>query len=153
MVNEFRGREAPERISTGGYAALIDHYDLKVPFPPKLTCLSEHHHRVDTDNWLLRTPRHTPEDTLPGSLAFALKWEALDLCVLASLFEVVPDQEFSALVRSEPTGAYARRLWFLREWLTDRQLDVPSPGKVRAVPVLDPGQPFALATGIPSSRH
>jgi Fic family protein len=152
-VNEFHGREAPERISTGGYAALIDHYDLKVPLPPKLAGISEHHHRVDTDNWLLLTPRHTPKDTLAGHLEFALKWEALDLGVLASLFEVVPDNEFSALVRAEPTGAYARRLWFLREWLTGRPLDVPSPGKVRAVPVLDPEQQFGLATGIPSSRH
>jgi len=152
-VNEFHDRGVPERMSTAGYAALIDHYDLKVPLPPRLAGISEHHHRVDTNDWLLLTPRHTPEDTLAGHLEFALKWEAVDLGVLASLFEVVPDQEFGALVRAEPTGAYARRLWFLREWLTGRQLDIPSPGKVRAVPVLDPEQQFGLSTGIPSSRH
>jgi Fic family protein len=152
-VNEFHGRGVPERMSTAGYAALIDHYDLKVPLPARLAGISEHHHRVDTDEWLLLTPRHRPEDTLAGHLEFALKWEAMDLGVLASLCEAVPDKEFSALVRAEPTGAYARRLWFLREWLTGRQLDVPPPGKVRAVPVLDPEQQFALSTGIPSSRH
>jgi len=152
-VNEFHGRGVPERMSTAGYAALIDHYDLKVPLPPRLAGISERHHRVDTNDWLLLTPRHTPEDTLAGHLEFALKWEAVDLGVLASLFEVVPDKEFTALVRAEPTGAYARRLWFLREWLTGRQLDIPSPGKVRAVPVLDPEQQFGLSTGIPSSRH
>ena len=62
VVNEFHEREVPERISTGGYAALIDHYDLKVPLPTKLAGISEHHHRVDTDNWLLLTPRHTPKE-------------------------------------------------------------------------------------------
>ncbi len=152
-VNEFHGRDVPETMSTAGYASLIDHYDLKVPLPPRLAGISEHHHRVDANNWLLLTPRHTPEDTLAGHLEFALKWEGVDLGVLASLSGVVPDEEFSALVRAEPTGAYTRRLWFLREWLTGRQLDVPPPGKVRAVPVLDPDQQLGLATGIPSSRH
>jgi Fic family protein len=152
-VNEFHGRAAPERIGTAGYAALIDCYDLKVPLPPKLAGISEHHHRVETNDWLLLTPRHRPKDTLAGHLEFALKWEGVDLGVLASLFEVVPDKEFSAVVRAEPTGAYARRLWFLREWVTGRQLDIPSPGKVRAVPVLDPEQQFGLARGIPSRRH
>src|SRR5262245_1001059 len=152
-VNEFHGRGVPERMSTAGYAALIDHYDLKVPLPPRLAGIAEHHHRVDTHDWLLLTPRHRPEDTLAGHLQFALKWEAVNLGVLASLFQVVPDKEFSDVVHSEPTGTYARRLWFLQEWVTGRQLDIPSPGKVRAVPVLDPEQQFGLSTGIASSRH
>jgi Fic family protein len=46
-----------------------------------------------------------------------------------------------------------RRLWFFHEWLTGRQLDIPAPGKVRAVPVLDLTQQFGLATGKLSSRH
>src|SRR5215470_9646993 len=152
-VNEFHDRSVPERMSTAGYSALIDHYDLKVPLPPRLAGISEHHHRVDTNDWLLLTPRHTPEDTLAGHIEFALKWEGVDLGVLASLFEVVPDQEFGALVRAEPTGAYARRLWFLREWLTGRQLDIPSPGKVRAVPVLDPEMQCGLSTGSAFRRN
>src|SRR6266567_4690070 len=152
-VNEFHGRDVPETMSTAGYTSLIDHYDLKVPLPPRLAGISEHHHRVDANNWFLLTPRHAPEDTLAGHLEFALKWEGVDLGVLASLSGVVPDEEFSALVRAEPTGAYTRRLWFLHEWLTQRLLDVPEPGKVRAVPVLDPSQQFGLAKGVLSSRH
>jgi hypothetical protein len=54
-VNEFHGRGVPERMSTAGYAALIDHYDLKVPLPPRLAGISERHHRVDTNDWLLLT--------------------------------------------------------------------------------------------------
>jgi Fic family protein len=152
-VNEFHGREVPERMSTVGYSALIDHYDLKVPLPTRLAGISERHHRVDTKEWLLLTPRHAPTDSLGGHLEFALKWEGVDLAVLASLSRVVPDEEISALVRAEPTGAYARRLWFLWEWLMERQLDIPAPGKVRAVPVLNLSQQFGLAKGIASSRH
>jgi hypothetical protein len=35
-VNEFHGLEAPERISTAGYAALVGHYDLRFRFHQSL---------------------------------------------------------------------------------------------------------------------
>ncbi len=42
------------------------------------------------------------------------------------------------MVRATPTGAFARRTWFLYEWLTGRTLDVPDPGKVRVVTIASP---------------
>src|SRR2546430_9933727 len=105
--------------------------------PGRLTGIAERHHRIKTNDWQLLTPRHAPADDLRGHLEFALKWEGVDLGVLSALFRVVPDEEVSALLRTEPTGAYTRRLWFLHEWLTQRLLDVPEPGKVRAIPVID----------------
>jgi hypothetical protein len=41
----------------------------------------------------------------------------------------------------------------LFEWLTARTLDVPDPGKVRSVLVVDPEQQIALESGTPSPRH
>ena len=152
-VNDFHGRAVPEALRTAGYGALIDHYGLRVPLPTKLAGIAERHHRVDTAEWQLLTPRHAPSDDLGGHLGFALKWEGVDLGVLSALFRIVPDQEMSALIRTAPTGAYMRRLWFLHEWLTGRQLDIPGPGKVRAVPVLNLIQQFGLAKGQLSSRH
>lgn len=153
LVNEFHGRPSPEPLQTAGYAALIDHYALRAPLPGRLAGIAKRHHRVETNDWQLLTPRHAPSDDLRGHLEFALKWEGVDLGVLSALFRVVPDEEVSALVRAEPTGAYTRRLWFLHEWLTHRLLDVPEPGKVRAVPVINPSQQFGLAKGVLSSRH
>ncbi|MGD0307117.1 MAG: Fic family protein [Candidatus Acidiferrales bacterium] len=153
LVNEFQGRLAPEPMRTAGYSALIDHYHLKVPLPSRLAGIAERHHKVETIEWELLTPRHAPADNLSGHLEFALKWEGVELAVLSALFRVVPDEEVRALVQREPTGAYARRLWFLYEWLTHRQLDVAEPGKVRAIPVLDPTQQFGLERGVLSSRH
>jgi len=46
-------------------------------------------------------------------LVFALKWEGVDLGVLAALFERIEPDEIAALVRATPTGGFARRLWFL----------------------------------------
>ena len=56
-------------------------------------------------------------------------------------------------MRATPTGACARRIWFLYEWLTARELDLPDPGKVRAVSVVDPEQQVALMQVVRSSRH
>lgn len=65
----------------------------------------------------------------------------------------MPADEVAAAVAEKPTGIFARRIWFLWEWLAGRELDVREPGKVKAVPVLDPRQQFALQKGELSSRH
>ncbi len=152
-INEFQGRPVPERVRTAGYAALIDHYGLKLPLPPRLAAVADRHRPASTNEWQLLSPRHAPEDSLLGHLEFALKWEGADLTVLAALFQVVDDKQSKMLVRSAPTGAYTRRLWYLYEWLTGRQLDIPDPGKVRAVPIVNPEQQFAIVEGTLSSRH
>jgi hypothetical protein len=94
-----------------------------------------------------------PADTLGAQLEFALKWEGVDLAVLSALFKAVPANEIAGIVAEKPKGIYARRIWFLWEWLTGRELDVSDPGKIKAVPVLDPRQQFALRDGKLSSRH
>ena len=152
-ITDFHGRAVPERVHPAGYAALIDHYALKLPLPPRLAAISERHQPTSTTEWQLLSPRHAPDDTLLGHLEFALKWEGIDLSVLAALFRVVEDREIVKMIRSAPTGAYTRRLWYLHEWLTGRQLNVPDPGKVRAVPIVDPNKQFALLEGSPSPRH
>ena len=76
-----------------------------------------------------------PEDSLVGHLRFALRYEPTDLGVLLAAFNTAgAAQVVEAWIRSEPTGAYARRAWFLFEWLTGRTLDVPDAGAVGYVP-------------------
>jgi len=82
-----------------------------------------------------------------------LKWEGVSLGVLSALFRKIDPCEIVRIVRDTPTGAYARRIWFLYEWLTDKPLDLPEAGKVKAVPVVDPRQQFAPASGPLSRRH
>lgn len=152
-VTTFQGRALPEPARLAGYAVLVERYDLRLPLPTRLAAIAGRHHRRASAEWLVLTPRHAPPPTLGGHLTFALRWEGVDLAVLAALFDVVPDHEVAAVVRATPTGAGARRLWFLYEWLTGRELDVPDPGKKRAVPVVNPKQQVALEHGRLSSRH
>ena len=146
-------QSVPEPGSPAGYAALAARYDLGVPLPSRLAAIAERHHPDSTPEWLMLTPRHAVDDTLYGHLEFALKWEGVSLGVLAALFRVVDPGEFVRMVRDKPTGAYARRIWFLYEWLTGDRLDVPDAGKVKAVLAVDPDRQFAAPTGPVSSRH
>src|SRR5688500_4721759 len=84
-VKVFHGRWVPVPAKPVGYASLIDEFDLSVPLPPRLAAIGERHQRLDLEDWLILTPRHAPEKSLSGQLEFALKWEGVDLSVLAKL--------------------------------------------------------------------
>ena len=108
---------------------MINSYGLSVPMPLTLTAIGSRHRIVERDGWRILTPRHRPTDSLEGHLTFALKHERLDLAVLKRLFLAVEPGQIEAVVRSKPSGIYARRVWFLFEWLTGRTLDIPNLAK------------------------
>ncbi|HEX7062129.1 MAG TPA: Fic family protein [Woeseiaceae bacterium] len=151
-VSVFHGRRLPEEATPAGYAALIDASHLRVPVPLTLAAIGRRHKVYARDGWKLFTPRHGPDATVAGHLIFALKYEGVDLAVLARLFEAVPPEEIEQIVRATPTGSYARRIWFLYEWLMQRELDLPPAGKVRFVDVLDSSMQFS-AKGEPVHRQ
>lgn len=113
-----------EGMSLAGYAALIAGHGLSVPAPDYLSAIGTKHKRYEKGRWRIFTPRHKPEDTLHGHLIFALKHEGIDLAVLKALFESIEPEAIADIVRSEPTGAYSRRIWFLYEWLLNKELDL-----------------------------
>ena len=97
---------------------------LSMPAPDYLCAISLKHNRYDKGRWHIFTPRHKPDDTLQGHLTFALKHESVDLAALKALFSLVEQEEIVNIVRSEPTGKYSRKLWFLYEWLCEEKLDI-----------------------------
>jgi Fic/DOC family len=93
-------------------------------------------------------------DVLETRLRVALDREAVDLGSLAAIVSVTAAGEIATIVRRKPAGVFARRLWYLYEWLTREKLDVPEPvGRLRFVRVLDPNAQVALTVGTPSGRH
>jgi hypothetical protein len=99
-------------------------------------------------------PGGSPRQTLEMHLRFALDGAGVDLLLLAAIVRVTAPEDIAAIVRRKSTGVFARRLWYLYEWLTGRKLDVPeSEGRLRFAPVLDPTRQMALRTGTPSGRH
>ena len=151
-VTVFQDRRLPELATPVGYAALIDALRLRVPAPRTLSAIGQRHKLYQQDGWNIYTPRHAPPETLEGHLSFALKYEGLDLLVLKSLFRATGPGPIGAIVRATPTGSYARRIWFLYEWLLGMELDLPPAEKGAYALVVDPDQQWAAA-GTTSSRH
>ena len=151
-ITVFQDRRLPERATPAGYAALIDAYSLQVPLPRTLSATGERHRILEEAGWRLLTPRHAPRPTLEGHLTFALKYEGLDLAVLKRLFLVVDAAGIESIVRATPTGSYARRLWFLYEWLTGQRLNLPDATRGDYVPAVNPEQQWAVP-GENSARH
>lgn len=151
-VTVFQERTLPERGTPAGYAALIDAYKLTVPLPRILSAIGEHHRRHEGGGWRILTPRHTPPATLEGHLTFALKYEGLDLAVLKQLFQMVGAPSIEAMVKATPTGTYARRIWFLYEWLLGERLNLPDAETGTYTKVVATDQQWAIK-GKTSPRH
>lgn len=152
-ISVFHGRTVPEQgARIVGYAALIDYYNLQTPVPDLLALISTKHRVYTTDQWLVLTPRHKPEESLGGQLTFALKYEGIDLAVLNALFKTLSQKEILGLIEKEPTGSYSRRIWFLYEWLTGKKLKLGDVQAGNYIDLLDdslqyPGSPVS------SKRH
>jgi hypothetical protein len=144
-VSVFHDRRLPEAAVPVGYAALIGAYRLPVPVPRTLSAIGTKHRIIEQGGWRIYTPRHAPEASLEGHLTFALKNEGLDLAVLKRLFLTVKQEEIEELVRQKPTGIYARRIWFLNEWLLGRKLNLPAADKVSYVDAVDTDLQFGGA--------
>lgn len=127
-----------------GYAALIDAYELQVPTPLTLSAIGKRHKVYTENGWRIYTPRHEPHATFEGHLVFALKYEGLDLVVLKRLFEAVPPADIEAIIRAKPTSAYMRRIWFLYEWLLERELDLPDATSGTYADIVDRKQQWAV---------
>lgn len=146
-VKNFHGSVLPHKGRPAGYAALIDAFNLAVPAPYRLCAIGERHRIVEDSGWKFFTPRHAPEATPAGHLTFALKYEGVDLNILNRLFERIPPGYIEEMVRSTPTGSYARRVWFLYEWLTGKRLELPDADRGGYIPVLDPSQQYGIEGG------
>jgi hypothetical protein len=152
-LNSALGRPLPQPGWLAGYAWLITEHKLNIPAPQRLAAIAARGSPRSTDDWIVLRQARRPAETLAAHLEFALKYEGVDLAVLNALFEEVEPETIAEFVRKTPLGQYARRLWFLYEWLTGRVLNVPDAGKVRAVPVLDTDQQFGIAKATLSRRH
>ena len=94
---------------------------------------------------------YAPKD-LFGHLRFAMRYEPIDLNTLAALFDKIDHEEFERWIKSEPVGRYARKAWYLYEFLTGKLLDVPQVPPTENVPLLDPAL-HVTATGVRVRRQ
>ena len=140
-----------------GYARLVGAYDLPAR-ALATTAVSDTavkgRQTVDQgDIELMRfEPKYRPEATLAGDLQFALRYEGIDLEVLALLFAKTGGAEFEDWLVKQPESSFARRVGYLYEWLTDHELAASVPLKAAYVPVLDERLQFGVADGVKNTK-
>jgi hypothetical protein len=150
----FQERTVPAGARLAGWAMLVHSLKLQVPVRQP-SFVSEQHirgSRREEGAGTLFDKRYWPGDSFADHLTLALRHEEMDLLILKRAFEAVPPAEVEAFVRAAPTGAVARRAWYLYEILTGRTLDIEDAPIAAAVDLLDPEAYF---TGKPklSTRH
>ena len=124
-----------------GLAALVEQLQLQVPAPAVRSEVVQGARRTRIEGQRIYEqypPSYGREDTPFEHLRFGLRYEPVDLGVISAFFGSIPKKDVEAWVRSEPTGKFARRAWYLYELLTNATLDIPDVPPTRAVPILEP---------------
>ncbi len=88
-----------------------------------------------------------PGDGTGNHLEFALKYDGVNLGLLSALFDVALEDEIAAWISSKPIGKYARRVWFLYEFLTGRKLPLPDLAKGNYIELLESGRYYTATPG------
>jgi hypothetical protein len=70
-------------------------------------------------------------------LEFALKHEGMNLAIIKQAFSKIGSQPVTDYVQASPTGKYARKIWFLYEFLLDEKLPLENVGRGSYVTLLD----------------
>ena len=157
----FLGRRLPEEGCVVGYACVINTLGFKIPISDQISMVCNRNKRYETDQWKVFPDKYLPEDStaiseiesLYRQLVFALKYEGVNLLVFSQLAKHYSDKQLAFLVNIEPEGQYSRRIWFLIEWILEKEL----PGKEKLtkrsyVPAIDEKIQYAIE-GEKSSRH
>jgi len=139
-------------VNPVGYGYLIQQYGLPaLPLPVTRVILGAAPARRTRERGgraIEEFPRaYEPEPTAIGHLHFALRYEGVNLQVLGLLFNRIGGDEVEAALERQPNAVLNRRLAYLFEWLTGRELPVPAQltrSKRAYEPVLDETLQFGL---------
>lgn len=148
LLKKAKGQPA---LRLAGYAWLIERYGLEVipNWHKSMVGAKGTHHVISKENVVeeVYPTRSWPGDTLSDHLEFALKHDGTNLAIFARLFQKVGMEDLLEYIRSKPTSKYARRIWFLYEFLTGTSLSLDDLKVGNYVDLLEPDEYYTLTPG------
>jgi hypothetical protein len=139
-----------------GYSELIRRHSLDViPHHVQSFIAERGRHKTVIDGYQrteIYMKKYDPGDNLADHLVFALKFEGINLEILNALFLVVDPTELERFIKETPAGKYARKIWFLYEFLMGKELDLEPCAVTNYVALLEQSMYFA-AKGIAHRRQ
>ncbi len=100
-------------------------------------------HRIDAVGGIVQETypqAYWPGVTVGDHLEFALKYDGTNLSILVEIFQKVDVADVLTYLQSKPNGKYARRLWFLYEFLVGDRLPLDDLKRGNYVDLLDSGE-------------
>lgn len=94
-----------------------------------------------------------PGDRTGDHLEFALKYDGINLATLCQIFEVVDIDDLCMWIQSKPTGRYARKIWFLYEFLTGKRLPLEDITQGNYVKLLEEERYYTASHGENVQRY
>lgn len=153
----FQDRRLPQGLRLVGYAALIHQLEIEAPLRHHPACVSDKFSKKSKptlkEQFLVYGKRYWPGDRLQDHLEFSLRHETFDLLCLNRILHAIPAECIESMLEEKPTGIYARRIWFLFEYLLQVRLKVRDLESVKIQPLLDPQKYFVNNNGEVSKRH
>ena len=153
----FKDLRLPEGTRLVGYAALVHIFKINTPMRHLPACVSDQYSKTSKprrkEMFLVYGKRYWPGETLQDHLEFSLRHEVLDLLCLYRILKAIPGEKIESILAAKPTGIYARRIWFLYEYLLQETLNVDDLKEVTIQPLLDPQKYYVHTNGSISKRH
>jgi len=97
--------------------------------------------------------QYWPGEKIGDHLEFALKYDGVNLGLLAHIFKNVSQEDMIKYIQSKPTGKYARRIWFFYEFLTDTLLPIDDIASGNYVDALEEKKYFTVQNGEKLPRY
>lgn len=145
-MDENNQDKSTQRLA--GYAALVERFGLDViPNWHMSFVATSGIRRIYSTGGVIKevySPKYWPGDTLGDHLEFALKYDGMNLAMLSSVFQEVAEEDFLEYVRSKPTGKYARRLWFMYEFMTGKTLPLDDVKRGNYIDLLEPDKYYTI---------
>lgn len=149
-------KDQSDNLKPVGYVELVRRYKLRVlPHWVESFIIPSGRSKTivaGTRRTELYTRRYDPGEGVFEQITFALKYEGLNIEILSLVFEKVAPEEIESCVIKTPSGKYARKIWFLYEFLTERKLNIEQCKATNYTDILDTSTYYA-ASGIRSARH
>lgn len=140
-----------------GYAYLLERFAISgMPNWHKSTVSRTSTHYSKIQNGIVHESFRTqywPGEKVGEHLEFALKYDGVNLSLLAQIFEHISQKDLSEYIKNKPTGKYVRRMWFFYEFLTGKLLPVNDSSTGNYIDALETKQYYTIHKGEKLSRY
>jgi hypothetical protein len=136
-----KNTQKSEPIRLAGYAFIVRQFDLLVLPHWHISEVggSKTQRIIEPDGRIrdLFPDSYWPGDLRLDHLEFALKYDGINLEILSEVFYYVDTKELVSWITSKPQGQYTRRIWYLYEWITGKQLEIDDLSKGNYIGLVD----------------